>query len=264
MRSHIYLVIIFAFAYPKISGAHDFWIEPNQFQIPKNEQVNITLREGVDLKGNSLPYITEWFSDFSFTDGEGKHVVKSELGNDPAATLTPSSGTTLLGYHSTRDFVSLKADKFAKYLEQEGMEYILPQRKARDEENKDAKEYYVRCAKTLLQSGPNNDNEIYRTRLGYTLEVMPETNPHKLKPGEILSLQLLYLGNPIEGVRIRAFTKGEPNTNMDNRTDSEGRVKLKLPRKGIWLIKAVHMVPIENDLKARWESFWASLLFELK
>ena len=247
-----------------MGSTHDFWIEPNQFVITKSERVNITLREGVALKGNSLPYITEWFSDFSITDSKGKHPVKSELGNDPAATIIPSSGTTLLGYHSTRDFVSLAADKFTKYLEQEGMEYILPQRKTRDEENKDAKEYYVRCAKTLLQNGPIVDSEVYHTKLGYTLELMPETNPNALKVGEILPLQLLYLGNPIKGVRIRAFTKDNPNATMDNRTDSEGRVKLALPRKGIWLIKAVHMVPIERDPKARWESFWASLLFELK
>ena len=263
MRVQIFLSFVFTFCLPQIGSTHDFWIEPNHFRLSENEKVEITLREGVDLKGNSLPYITDWFSDFSYSDDKGQHAVRSELGNDPAAVVTPSSGTTLLGYNSKRDFVALSAEKFATYLQQEGMEYILAQRKARGEENQESREYYVRCAKTFIQSGPSDNGSTYRRLLNYSLELMPGKDPNTLKPGEILPLQLLYLGKPIEGIRIRAFTRDKPKAIIDNRTDTNGKVQLSLPRKGIWLIKAVHMVPINNDPKAHWESFWASLLFEL-
>ena len=39
------------------SGAafgHDFWIEPDRFILEAPGEVQLTLREGVDLKGNSL------------------------------------------------------------------------------------------------------------------------------------------------------------------------------------------------------------------
>ena len=32
---------------------------------------------------------------------------------------------------------------------------------------------------------------------------------------------------------------------------------------GVWLVKAVHMVPLPKGQDADWESFWASLTFEL-
>jgi hypothetical protein len=33
---------------------------------------------------------------------------------------------------------------------------------------------------------------------------------------------------------------------------------------GMWLIKAVHMVPAPAGANAEWASFWASLTFELR
>jgi len=36
-----------------------------------------------------------------------------------------------------------------------------------------------------------------------------------------------------------------------------------LDRPGLWLIKAVHMVPAPEGSGAEWESLWASLTFEL-
>jgi len=264
MRLKVYSLFLLFLAIPGFCVAHDFWIEPDQLQITDDQKINVTLREGVGLKGNTLPYITEWFSDFSLTDIEGRHPVTSELGNDPAATFIPKPGATLIGYQSNRDFVSLKIEKFSKYLQEEGMEYILPQLSARGKTYQEAKEYYVRCAKALLQNGQSIEDDIYRASLGYTLELIPETNPNTFKAGDEFALQLLYKGAPIEGVRVRAFTKDQPTVTLDRRTDSKGRVALSLLNKGLWLIKAVHMVPVKNDPKAEWQSYWASLLFEIR
>ena len=51
---------------------------------------------------------------------------------------------------------------------------------------------------------------------------------------------------------------------MQVRSDARGGAALRLSASGIWLIKAVHMVRLENHPKADWESYWASLLFELR
>jgi hypothetical protein len=42
-----------------------------------------------------------------------------------------------------------------------------------------------------------------------------------------------------------------------------GRASLVLDRPGLWLVKAVHMVPAPEGSGAEWESLWASLTFEL-
>ena len=45
------------------------------------------------------------------------------------------------------------------------------------------------------------------------------------------------------------------------RTDRNGRVTFALDS-GVWMIKAVHMVPAPPASGADWESFWSSLTFK--
>ena len=58
------------------------------------------------------------------------------------------------------------------------------------------------------------------------------------------------------------------------RTDANGRVEFRLKDADVWMIDTVHMIPAPNDLRAtvrgestpqaaEWQSFWASLTFEL-
>jgi hypothetical protein len=59
------------------------------------------------------------------------------------------------------------------------------------------------------------------------------------------------------------MNRSAPSEKLTARSDKEGRVTFRLPRSGMWLVKAVHMIPAPPDTKADWESFWASLTFEL-
>jgi hypothetical protein len=258
------LLVVVDVALPGSGWSHDFWIEPNRFILEEPGKVQLMLKEGVDLKGNSLPYITDWFEDFTQTDSTGRAAINSILGNDPAASVELTDGLTVIGYQSQRNFVDLGPEKFTKYLRDEGMDYVFKLREERGESDQNALEYFVRCAKSMLQTGDSSSGELYTTQLGYALELIPETDPYQLSPGNELGLRLLYLGAPIEDIRIRAFTKDLLDQPIDARTASDGRVVLTLPRAGKWLIKAVHLIPIKNDPKARWESFWASLTFELR
>ena len=129
--------------------AHDFWVEPSEFIVKPGDSVTLQLREGQQLVGNSLPYVTDWFKDFSRSDAQGREPVVSEMGDEPAATLSIRAvGTTLLGYRSTPDFVTLTPEEFAEYLRKEGMEYVLALRSRLGKADKEARENFVRCAKT--------------------------------------------------------------------------------------------------------------------
>ena len=79
-----------------------------------------------------------------------------------------------------------------------------------------------------------------------------------------LDLRLLYRGKPLAGALVIAFRKAAPEDKVQVRSDARGGAALRLSASGIWLIKAVHMVRLENHPKADWESYWASLLFELR
>ena len=247
-------------------SAHDFWIEPDEFMPVPDTEVAISLRQGVEFKGDTLPYIPDWFEDFSQLSNDGRMPVLSLVGDDPAATLVPEPGPLLLGYQSERSFVELDADKFNQYLDHEGIEYLREQRRARGEDDKPAPEYFVRCAKTLLQSGDvqsDADTDIYKQVLGYTLELIPEANPYRLTAGDQLTFSLLLRNKPAEGLLLQAFTRDQPELIQKIRIDVDGHGTVNLDRPGIWFVKAVSIEPVAGDPQALWESFWASYLFEL-
>jgi uncharacterized GH25 family protein len=61
----------------------------------------------------------------------------------------------------------------------------------------------------------------------------------------------------------RRAEQAEPAKKASARTDAKGRVTLKLPRGGFWLVKAVHMEEAPKTSGFEWESWWASLTFEM-
>ena len=58
------------------------------------------------------------------------------------------------------------------------------------------------------------------------------------------------------------MNRDEPDKHLSVRTDKAGRVSFTLPRGGVWLVKAAHMVPAPAESGADWESLWASLTLE--
>ena len=76
-----------------------------------------------------------------------------------------------------------------------------------------------------------------------------------------LAVRLLFRGAPLAGAQVVAVPKQGAARQIARRTDSEGRVAFPLAASGPWLIKAVHMVRLESDSRAQWESVWASLTF---
>jgi uncharacterized GH25 family protein len=60
------------------------------------------------------------------------------------------------------------------------------------------------------------------------------------------------------------MNRQNPSEKLTARTDNDGRVRFRLPQGGMWLVKAVHMIPAPAGSNAEWASFWASLTFELR
>ncbi|MBM4197965.1 MAG: DUF4198 domain-containing protein [Gammaproteobacteria bacterium] len=251
------------------AAAHDFWIEPAAYTPAVGATVPLTLRVGENFSGTSQPYVRDWFIDFSVNSAAGRVAVTGFAGDDPAATIVlKSPGLVVIGYSSTRSFVNLEAERFNAYLRAEGLQRIEEQRRQRGESGSSGREYYSRCAKSLLRVGagtpPGATTSLHDRPLGYALELVPQADPYLLVPGERLPLALLYRGKPLEGALVIAFTAETPTRRVELRTGRDGMVKLPLDRAGRWLVKAVHMIPMPaGDPVADWESFWASLTFEV-
>ncbi len=260
------LVFLAAFLFGGITSGlgHDFWIAPSQYLLDAPDRIDLSLKEGVALKGDTLPYIPAWFQDFSQSHHQTRMSIYSDLGSDPAATIIPETGLTLIGYHSNRVSDVFKPEKFLTYLEEEALDDVIALREQRGESGKDAYESFVRCAKSLIQTGPVIETDLFATKLGYTLELIPKNNPYALAPGDTLTIELLYQDKPLANRRVRAFTSDQPDITIDVLTNAQGIAQLTLPHAGEWLIKSVHLVPFEDLPPVEWESYWASLTFEMR
>jgi uncharacterized GH25 family protein len=231
------------------AAAHDFWIELSTPRAAAGEPVTARLFVGEGDAGEPFPRDPAHLLRFWAASDAGEAPLAGRRGADPAGVFVPRApGVVAVGYASRATPLALEPAKFAAYLDQEGLPRVRPGR-----------ELFSRCAKALLPVG-RDDASGYARVLGLTLELVPERSPFRLEPGDELPLRLLYDGRPLAGALVDARQRGAPAASA-GRTDADGRVRLRLPAPGLWVIAAVHMTEAAPGQGAEWESFWASLSF---
>lgn len=242
--------------------AHDFWIEPSSFTPAPGSRVAVHLRVGQGFKGDAVPRTNARIERFATVGPAGESPVPGIDGTDPAGYATVGGpGLYLLVFDSDRATVDLAGPKFEEYLALEGLEKIHDLRVGRKQTALPSHEVYSRNVKSLLRVGNPADAKGYDRVLGLDLELIPGKDPTRLGNGDKLPLSLLYRGKPLAGAKVVAIRKDRPAAAAAARTDAKGYAELPIDGPGIWLIKAVHMIPAPKDAKADWESFWASLTF---
>jgi uncharacterized GH25 family protein len=243
------------------ASAHDFWIEPSTFHPAVGERVTAALRVGQKLAGDPLPNIPPLIDRFILRGSGAERGVVGRAGADPAGmAFIAEGGLHWIGYQSNPYPVALEGPKFEDYLRDEGLERIIDARKKNGQSAAPGRERFYRCAKALLDTLGAASFDV---PLGFTLELVPRKNPYAMKTTGNLPLTLTFRGKPIGDVLVVAMSKADPEKAVRARTDAKGRVTLPLAHAGFWLIKAVHMEAAPADAGVDWESWWASITFEL-
>ena len=242
---------------------HDFWIRPSLFLVEPDTLVTVRLLVGDHLKGSPLRRDPSHIRHFVVHGPGGRQEIPGRDGTDPAGLLRPQEkGSYVIGYRSQRRRSVLPAEMFKSYLEEEGLTHVLELRARRGQTDAEGVEAFSRCAKALLvggEAGPYLEDRL----LGFELELLAEKHPARLGPVPILPVRILYQGLPLAHHPVRAMWEENPGVSLDVRTDEDGRALFELPRAGVWMVRAVHMVEAEESLDFDWESFWASLTFEI-
>ena len=245
------------------ASSHDFWIEPSSFRPAVGSQLAVSLRVGEHFRGEPVPRAAPKIVKFVLASPAGETSIGGLPGTDPAGFVRIATpGFSLIGYRSSRTSITLEPEKFEKYLEEEGLDSVLKARASRGERNKPGSEVYSRCAKSLV-AGNGAGEAGFDGTLGFTLELVAESNPLKLRAGDAMKLRLLHEGRGLAGALVKLTARDDPDTTASARTGADGRVSFRLPRKGVWLARVVHMVAAPAETGADWESLWASLTFEV-
>ncbi len=243
--------------------AHDFWIEPSSFHPPAGAELAVSLRVGEHFRGDPVPRVDPRIVKFVLSSASGETPIGGLPAADPAGLVKVASpGLSVIGYRSQRTAITLEPEKFEKYLADEGLDGALKARKKRGEQGKAGNEVYSRCAKSLIAVGGTGKTGFDRA-LGFTLEIVPESNPGQLHAGDSMRVRVLHEGKPLAGALVKAIALEDPDNTLSARSGKDGGAAFRIARKGVWLIKTVHMVPAPKETGADWESLWASLTFEI-
>jgi uncharacterized GH25 family protein len=243
--------------------AHDFWIEPSSFRPAAGSELAVSLRVGEHFRGDPVPRVDPKIVKFVLSSAAGETPIGGLPAVDPAGLIrVVSPGLAVIGYRSQRTAITLEADKFEKYLADEGLDGVLKARKTRGEQGKPGNEVYSRCAKSLIAVDGSGKSGFDRA-LGFTVEIVAESNPVALHAGDAMRVRVLHEGAPIAGALVKAIALDDPDNTLSARSGQDGRAAFRLARKGVWLVKTVHMVPAPRETGADWESLWASLTFEI-
>ncbi len=247
------------------AAAHEFWIEPKAFRVEPGAPIVADLKVGQNFRGDTYPYLKSRFVSFRATDRAGARDVKGDEGDAPAVnTRSAAKGLQVISYLATAHRLDFdKWEDFVSYVEYEGLGWVAEAHKQRGLPESSFAEEYVRCAKALVQVGePSAADQDLAT--GMPLELIAGQNPYAAPAPSELPVTLLWRGKPIGNIQIRVFRDNGTVSDTTTRTDPAGKAVISLQGGGKFLLNAVHMQEAPPERPGKWESYWASLTFEIR
>jgi uncharacterized GH25 family protein len=271
MRIRTAAVALWLSAAPSVASAHDFWVEPSSFEPKVGDAFPVRLFVGDDFPGEELPRSREHRERFEIlAPGTTTEVRGGRDGQTPGGVARlEGPGLHWIVYRSRESTTEVEAEKFGPYLVEEGNERWVSDWKARDPSQKTAvKEAFSRAAKALVNvdgtpAGREPKAAGFDRVAGLVFEIVPETNPLSLSPGDELPVRLLWQGKPIAGQQVMARSEADPKTVVKARTDADGRVRVRLARPGLWVLGSVHFDRAGPDERVQYRSVWTTLTFSL-
>jgi uncharacterized GH25 family protein len=254
-------ILVAGIALPGLAWAHDFYVEPSVLHLKPAETVKLSVVQVNGDQSETLPFYDGLAAGFDLTSPGGTTAIDAQAGDDPVATLHPAvPGYHIVAFVSQPRTADLATKKFKLYVEGKGLKATTGNTPLRAGI---VPELYTRYSKVILAVGKSPPGTGYLKQLGLKLELVPGKNLPAWKANTPLTLRLFYQGKPLHGTQVQFFSPGRWKHRIKVRTDPDGRLNTQLPHAGMWVAAAVHMLP-SPDPKYDWESFWASLTFEVK
>lgn len=179
------------------------------------------------------------------------------------ASAPSRTGVFALISRTLPNFIQLDAAKFEEYLKHEALEHVALWRKNHGESAKPGREMYSKYVKALCLAGPAGPG--FDAVTGLAIEFVPLANPYELSAGATLPVRVLFRGKPAAGLGVEASTAsaGKTTKKLIGRTGRDGEIRVPLAAAGVWKLHTILMERRSETKEADWESYWASLTFEI-
>lgn len=261
------LVAAVAVALPAVAQAHDFWLMPRQFQVERPGGVRVLFNIGDAAKPEAWNLRLDkvvalrTFGPRDMVDQQAAIIPKTgEVAGFAAVSLT-DPGTHLLTFESTQSVSELPADRFNKYVADEGLTIVAAQRTRAGTTAKIGRETYSRRAKALIQVGEPISDHVLKP-IGLTLEIVPEKHPYALGDDRRLPVRVYFRGKPLPGALVSQIDlHGDGVSKAETRTDGDGRAVFTVPARSDWRLNVVWADAVTGNPQADFDTIFASLTF---
>jgi uncharacterized GH25 family protein len=181
--------------------------------------------------------------------------------DDGMLTFRQAGTHVLLLETDSRAQSHLPALRFNDYLRVEGLTPALEERQRNRSLNVEGSENYSRCAKVIVQVGPDAGGRV-TSAVGLPLEIVPEVNPHAQPQSARLPIVVLYFGKPLTGATVKL-------TNLDHDaepfethiSDGRGRADFGMPQSGRWMLNVIWTRARPRGSDTDFETVFSSLSF---
>ncbi|WP_299675220.1 DUF4198 domain-containing protein [uncultured Roseobacter sp.] len=248
---------------------HEFWIDPDHYQVEPGAPVTARLRNGENFKGIELAWFDNRFSRFEAAFGDVVQPVTGRAGDTPALQMTAQreDGLLVVLHETEPSRLTYKVwEKFLKFAEHKDFPDAAQIHKSAGWPMEGFRESYTRHAKSLIAIGSGEGQD---RAFGLTTEFVALSNPYAAGFDGTMQVRLLYDAQPRADAQVEVFDlspAGEVIVSLF-RTDGHGEVAVPVKTGHRYLFDAVVLRPSpeagSSERAPVWESLWAALTFSV-
>ena len=244
---------------------HDTWLLPRAAAPSPSRVVTVDLTSGMNFPQPEIPVQPDRLVKAKMRlRGKVTDVTDFQLAERSLllrATAT-ESGLAAIWVQSKLRSIELKPDEVLEYLDEIGASADVRKAWREAPEPKRWRESYSKGAKVYIRSGPDDEQKAWAEPVGLPLEILPETDPTRLRVGSELSVRVLRNGATAKGFSLGLVGEGETSATAYV-TDEQGRARLRLPRAGRWLVRGTDLRR-SSATDTDWESCFTTLTLEVQ
>lgn len=247
--------------------AHEFWISPEQYEVPSGGTLRAEFRVGQDFNGAGYVFVPSQSARFEVVSAAGVTELTPRVGDRPALN-TPAPGDGLnVAVEETEDMILTykEMDLFRRFITHKDWAGLETEHRARGLPEQGFRETYRRYAKSLIAVGDGAGQD---HAVGLDIEIVAQTNPYTDDLSEGMVVDVIYNGAPRSDAQVEVFEKapGGGVVSFKTRTDAEGRARFDVKPAHEYLVDSVVIRSTGNDdvdAGPVWHSLWASLTFRV-
>ena len=269
-RSVALLLGLLVGAHASLVAAHDFWLQPSEYWITPDALTPMTLQVGHGPFRQRSPIPARRITRFQAIAPKGTVVDLHEqlrLGQpaeDGDFRFRIPGAYVLVLQTDDHAQTHLPSIRFNDYLKVEGLTPALEQRAQLNQMDRDGSERYSRCAKSIVQAGPQDvgsQGQVTKP-VGLPLEIVPEANPYGVPRSASLPVRVIYENRPLAGALVKLTDLNNDESPFEvHLTDHDGRANFKMPNSGSWLLNVIWTKALPRSEETDFETVFSSLSF---